>query len=125
MVFGDLIHEKNLPVLGNESSISFTFPQLMSPASLEIQGLAAEDAYLDQEGVDQTSAPPWGRLQETVRNLIRHWDDGTLTPRKWHCWQTNLFNAYGDGSLEQRLQELSSQGSAFPTCTQPMQPGLL
>ena len=61
----------------------------------------------------------------TAKNLARQWDDYTLTSRNWHRWQENLLRAYWDGSLQRRLEELSSQRSADPMCRTPLQPGQL
>ena len=59
----------------------------------------------------------------TARNLNRQWNDGTLTYLSWR--QARLLNAYCDGSLQRRLEQLSSQGSADPMCRTLLQPGQL
>ena len=58
----------------------------------------------------------------TAKNLEKQWNDYTLTYHNWHRWQENLLRAYWDGSLQRRLEELSSQGSADPMCRTPLQP---
>ena len=56
----------------------------------------------------------------TARNLVTQWNDGTLTSRNWQHRQEKLLHAYWDGSLQRRLDELSSQGSADPMCRTPL-----
>ena len=52
----------------------------------------------------------------TAKNLARQWDNYTVTYETLQRWQEKLLQAHWDGSLEQHLKELSSQGSADPMC---------
>ena len=63
----------------------------------------------------------------TARDLDRRWNARTLTYRNWHLgwYHWDLLNAYWDGSLQRRLEELLSQARADPMCRTPVQPGQL
>ena len=52
----------------------------------------------------------------TAKNLARLWHGDTLTSTTWTQPQDNLLRAYWNGSLHQRVENLSSQSSADPLC---------
>ena len=55
----------------------------------------------------------------TAKALAEQWGDYTLTWDTCSLWRKTLLHAYWDGSLRQRLNEVTSQGSADPMCRTP------
>ena len=55
----------------------------------------------------------------TAKELAKQWDTGTLTWNNCYPWQLKLLEAYWNGSLHERLREVTSQGSADTICRTP------
>ena len=55
----------------------------------------------------------------TAKALAKECDNGTLTWNSCYRWQRTLLEAYWNGSLRERLNEATSQGSADTMCRTP------
>ena len=55
----------------------------------------------------------------TAKELAKQWNNRTLTWDKCRRSQQHLLEAYWNGSLEKRLREVASQGSADTMCRTP------
>ena len=55
----------------------------------------------------------------TATQLAAQWNKKELTYQSVKNWQFGLLNAYWDGSLQRRLDELTDGGNADPMCRTP------
>ena len=55
----------------------------------------------------------------TAKELAKQWNNRTLTWDNCRGWQKQLLEAYWNGSLDERLREVASQGSADTMCRTP------
>ena len=53
----------------------------------------------------------------TAKNLVKQWNERSLTWDMFTDWQRNLLHAYWNGSLQQRMNEIRS---ADPMCRMPL-----
>ena len=56
---------------------------------------------------------------QNAKKLAMQWDNRTLTFQNWKPWQEKLLDAYWDGSLQRRLEEVTRLGNADPMCRTP------
>ncbi len=55
----------------------------------------------------------------TAKELAQQWNNRTLTRDNCRGWQKQLLEAYWNGSLDERLRVVASQGSADTMCRTP------
>jgi hypothetical protein len=89
--------------------------------ALRKSGVAHGDSGLTATELETRTATRKAKFDmRTARQLDARWSAGWLTFRNCHRWQEKLLHAFWDGSLQRRLEELSSQGSADAMCRTPL-----
>jgi hypothetical protein len=84
-------------------------------------GVAHCESGLTATELEARTATRQAKLDiRTAKKLAAQWTAGTLTPTNWKSWQCKLLLGFWDGSLHQRLEELTGEGSADPMCRTPL-----
>jgi hypothetical protein len=84
-------------------------------------GVAHRESGLTATELEARTATRQAKLDiRTARKLAARWNAGILTSRNLQPRQDELLHAFWDGSLQRRLEELASEGSADSMCRTPL-----
>ena len=84
-------------------------------------GVAHCESGLTATELEARTATRQAKLDiRTAKKLAAQCTAGTLTSTNWKPWQGKLLHGFWDGSLQRRLDELASEGSADPMCRTPL-----
>ena len=84
-------------------------------------GVAHRESGLTATELEARTATRQAKLDiRTAMKLAARWNAGILTSRNLQLRQDELLHAFWDGSLQRRLEELESEGSADSMCRTPL-----
>jgi hypothetical protein len=89
--------------------------------ALRKSGVAHRESGLTATELEARTATRQAKLDiRTAMKLAARWNAGILTSRNLQLRQDELLHAFWDGSLQRRLEELESEGSADSMCRTPL-----
>ena len=84
-------------------------------------GVAHRESGLTATELEARTATRQAKLDiRTAMKLAARWNAGILKSRNLQLRQDELLHAFWDGSLQRRLEELESEGSADSMCRTPL-----